>query len=83
MNEEKLKEIHKEFMEEHNVMDFANGCGIGVSPSYTVSEPESNNDIGFVIYFETKADMKRFPFKQEKYKDVPVFKVVIGKIVAL
>lgn len=79
-NKNKLKELHEEFMKEHNVSAYSNGCGIGIDLD---SKPEcSEDDLGFICYFETKKDMESFPFKDTHYKGIPVFKKVIGKIVA-
>lgn len=79
-NKEKLKELHEEFMKEYNVSEYSNGCGIGVDLD---SKSEcSEGDLGFVVYFETKKDMESFPFKEINYKGIPVFKKVIGKIIA-
>lgn len=74
----RLEQLHEEFMEECHVMDFANGCGIGFVPD---SSEVSDNDIGFVIYFETDEKQNEFPFKENSYKGVPVFRAVIGEIV--
>ncbi len=79
LNKKAIEKIRVEFMEEFHVMEYANGCGIGFVPD---SSEVSDNDIGFVIYFETDEKQNEFPFKEKSYKGVPVFKVVIGEIVA-
>jgi hypothetical protein len=67
-------------MEEFHVMEYANGCGIGIDLNSKTSISE--DDVGFVICFETDEKRDKFPFKEKSYKGVPVFKVVIGEIVA-
>lgn len=74
---EEIKVIKKKFQKEHNPMDYANGCGIGVP--YI----DKQYEIGISLMFETKEDMENFPYKESTYEGIPVYKRVVGIIRAL
>jgi hypothetical protein len=72
---ERLIPIRDKFMLEFDTMRNANGCGVGW-------EPPNKKEWGIKVYFESKEQLDRFPFKGERYEGVIVYRVVIGRIIA-
>ena len=64
--------MQDQFMKEHNVMDHANGCGIGLVGPDKV--------FGYRVYFPSEEDLANFPFKEDNYHGIPIEKTVIGVI---
>jgi hypothetical protein len=64
--------MQDQFMKEHNVMDYANGCGIGLIGPDKV--------FGYHVYFPSKEELTNFPFKEDNYQGIPIEKTVIGVI---
>jgi len=62
--------MQDQFMKEHNVMDYANGCGIGLIGPDKV--------FGYHVYFPSKEELTNFPFKEDNYQGIPIEKTVIG-----
>jgi hypothetical protein len=69
-----LKELQDEFLQT-DVMDYANGVGIGAG--------DSTNPHGFTVMFESKEKLEAWPCKENSYKGVPINRKVVGVIRAL
>lgn len=68
-----IREIRDLFLAEFSVMDYSNACGIGVSSI-------GNQELGISLHFETQEKLDAFPFKEERYRGVPVYRKVTGVI---
>jgi hypothetical protein len=66
--------VQEQFIQEHDVMRYANGCGIGIGSS-------NNSELGLTLYFENQERFDSFPFKDERYNGVIVYRIVSGKII--
>ncbi len=70
-----LVEVQEQFVKEHDAMRYANGCGVGIGSS-------KNTELGLTLYFESEERLQSFPFKDERYNGVIVYRIVgIGKII--
>lgn len=65
--------VQEQFIQEHDVMRYANGCGVGIGSS-------RNSELGLTLYFESQEHLESFPFKDERYNGVIVYRIVSGKI---
>lgn len=65
-----LEKIQKNFMNDFDVMKYANGCGIWY--------PAKSNEIGLTLMFENEEQMNEFPYKEDYYAEVLIYKNIRG-----
>jgi hypothetical protein len=73
MTDKEFEKLADLFVSQYNAWDYINGYGYGIDYPERI-------EMGIVLHFETLEKLKSFPFNEERFQGVPVYKHVTGKI---